>query len=95
MLSPAYRSKHAYNAISPVGYGNSSERFKDWFNSMWYNKNVDLKNPDWLKLDKKIYGNVRPEEGYTGTGSYLSDNIKNRGKIGDEARQDAWALYND
>lgn len=94
MLNPAFRSKHAYNAIVPAGYGDSSGRFKDWFNSMWYNKDVDLKNPDWLKSDKKLYGEVRPDKGYTGTGDYLPDNIKNRGKIGDEARQDAWALYN-
>jgi hypothetical protein len=94
MLNPAFRSKHAYNAIVPAGYGDSSGRFKNWFNSMWYNKNVDLENPDWLKLDKKLYGNVRPDKGYTAAGDYLPDNIKNRGKIADEARQDAWALYN-
>lgn len=93
MLNPAFRSKHAYNAIVPAGYGDSSGRLKDWFDSMWYNKDVDLKNPDWVKSDKKLYGNVRPDEGYTGAGNYLPDNIKNRGKIADEARQDAWALY--
>lgn len=94
MISPAYRSKHAYNAIGPYGYGDSSGRFKDWFSSMWYNKNVDLKKPDWLKTIEDVNDNVRPETGYTNTGDYLPDDIINRGKIADEARQDAWALYN-
>lgn len=92
MLNPNYRRLHAYNSITPTGYGQPYERFKQYISDMWNDVDVDIKNPKWLQDLKKEYGKRPQYGGYTKVGNVLS--MENAGKIADEARQDAWALYN-
>lgn len=94
LTDPSYRALHAYNAVTPVGYNNALQRGKDWVVDMVKDNPVDLKYPLWYKKLIKENNSIRPEEGFTRTGDYIDYRVLNRGQIGDEARIDAWALYN-
>lgn len=104
MLSPAYRAKHAYNAVAPVGYQGVKDKAKSWLRDMWYNEPVNLKNPKWYREGKdnpgSITGNLQGIDnsdvrlGVTGTADYITPGTKNADRIADEARLDAWAIYN-
>lgn len=94
IASPKYRSLHAYNAVNPVGYDHIMKRGKDWLIDMVQDNYVDLKNPKFYRDLVAQANGVRPEFGYTETGSYMGKGIKNAGQIADEARLDAWAIHN-
>lgn len=109
IANPAYRAKHAYNAIQPAGYEDATQRAKDWFKSMWNNPNIDYKNPQWYQKLKDNFHKGKYDymdddylliNGYTGTGDKITANsalnkyLVNTGDIADKARMDAWAIYN-
>lgn len=90
---PSYRARHAYNVISPVGYNDVINRTRSWLKDLWNNPTVDLANPRWLQDLKNKLGD-RPMHGYLDTGKYIRDDVFGSGVIADNARQDAWAIYN-
>lgn len=94
LSDPRYRALHAYNSITPSGYDNAFSRGKDWVIDMVKDNPVNLKYPKWYKDLVRNNNGERPVLGYTNTGGYLDPRVLNRGQIGDEARLDAWALYN-
>ena len=94
ILSPRYRSLHAYNSINPVGYGSPVQRGLVWLDDMIKDNPVDIKRPLFYQRAIAENKGVRPDEGYLRTGDYLEPTVKNRGQISDEARLDAWAIHN-
>lgn len=94
ILSPRYRSLHAYNSINPVGYESPVQRGLVWLDDMIKDNPVDLKRPLFYQRAIAENKGVRPDEGYLRTGNYLEPTVKNRGQISDEARLDAWAIHN-
>ena len=103
MFNKGYRAKHAYNTIMPASYDNPIQRGKEWVRDMWYNEPVDMKTPKWFKQTKTqrdlADSSKMPYEqanmtGYTNTAGYITPGTENAAKIADEARLDAWAIYN-
>lgn len=83
ILIPSNRAAHAYYAISPVGYGNVSQKSRAWIKSMLTGKYPDIENPQWLN-----------NSGLTELEEYIHPIVQNPNALVTQARVDAWRIYN-